>query len=269
MNNSLKSYLNQPEENDFFTRIPDDGVVNTVSQTLSPNKTFSLINNQENLYKTISMNNNAYDQFISNAINYNDIKSSLNAKSEPLPENEEEINENLNLNINKNTTYNTDNSKNIKTFSENNSKISKLTLLDNFLYGKEFMNPENNNKKNDFYNPKNQKGNIEINVEENIINKNSKMIKSVNSINLNDNSNYNLNIDDENKNDNNSILRRTTIKRRHRGAPEKTRVSINGKDDNGVDIIKEYDSYNDCTLNMPKDLKCGCTGNLDEGCFIF
>ena len=159
-----------------------------------------------------------------------------------MPENEEEINENLNLNINKNTTYNTDNSKNIKTFSENNSKISKLTLLDNFLYGKEFMNPENNNKKNDFYNPKNQKGNIEINVEENIINKNSKMIKSVNSINLND--------------------------RRHRGAPEKTKVSNNDKDGNG-DIIKEYESYNDCTLNMAKDLKCGCTGNLDEGCFIF
>ena len=33
--------------------------------------------------------------------------------------------------------------------------------------------------------------------------------------------------------------------------------------------MKEYGSYDDCALNIPKDLKCGCTGNLDEGCFIF
>jgi hypothetical protein len=33
--------------------------------------------------------------------------------------------------------------------------------------------------------------------------------------------------------------------------------------------MKDYESYEDCTLNLSKDLKCGCTGNLDEGCFIF
>ena len=235
------------------------------------------------------MKNTVYDQFIGNEnINNNDIKTSLNAKSEPLPEKEEDIidninedinediNENINImNINKNITYKTDNSKNLKTFSDNNSKISKLTLLDNFLYGKEFSNSENY-KSNDFYNSVNQKGNIEINTDENIIHKNSKMVKSVNSINVNDNSNYNLNLDDESKNENiisnennYTISRRTTRKRKYKAAPEKNRINNNNNNDDGIDLMKEYGSYNDCTLNLQRDLKCGCTGNFDEGCLIF
>ena len=174
------------------------------------------------------------------------------------------------MNINTNNTYKTTNSNKMKTFSDNNSKVSKLTLLDNFLYGKEFLNSENykNNKKN---------GNIEINNQndENIIQKkNSKMSKSVNSLNLNDNSNYNYNLDDENKNENmgsndNVIVRRRTKKKRYRGEPEKNRINNSNNKNEPIDFMKEYGSYDDCTLNIPKDLKCGCTGNLDEGCFIF
>ena len=77
-------------------------------------------------------------------------------------------------------------------------------------------------------------------------------------------------MDDDNKNvvsneNGNVILRRTTKKMRHRGGPEKTKNYNNGS----IDFMKDYGSYDDCSLNIPKDLKCGCTGNLDEGCFIF
>ena len=64
----------------------------------------------------------------------------------------------------------------------------------------------------------------------------------------------------------NAILRRTTKKKmKHRGGPEKTKNNNNGS----IDFMKDYGSYDDCSLNIPKDLKCGCTGNLNEGCFIF
>ena len=33
--------------------------------------------------------------------------------------------------------------------------------------------------------------------------------------------------------------------------------------------MKDYESFDDCALNISKDLKCGCTGNLEEGCLIF
>ena len=280
--NYIKNELNTSEDNEYFSHIPEDGIINSISQTFSPNKTFSAINNQENFYNTIpNMNNNEYEQFISNNINNNDIKSSVNARSEPLPDKEEDGN----ININFNNTYITEYTNKMKTYSDKNSKNSKLTLLDNFLYGKEFLNSEiykNKEKKDNKNSPlsDNQNiSNIEKNIDENnISHKDSKMVKSVNNININENSIYNLNLDDDNKNDNNMnsneigspILRRTTIKRRHRGGPEKNRINSNINNNyEGIDFMKEYGSYDDCTLNISKDLKCGCTGNFEEGCLIF
>ena len=165
-----------------------------------------------------------------------------------------------------------------KTYSDNNSKINKLTLLDNFLYGKEFLNSDNL-KSNDIFNSVNQisSNNIELNPDDNINNiKNEKMIKSENNINSN-HDNYHYILEEDNKNENNVvsnengnvILRRTTKKLKHRGGPEKNKVNNYNNNNDSINFMKDYESYEDCTLNLSKDLKCGCTGNLDEGCFIF
>ena len=75
-----------------------------------------------------------------------------------------------------------------------------------------------------------------------------------------------ISIDKGENGNGNAILRRTTKKKmKHRGGPEKTKNNNNGS----IDFMKDYGSYDDCSLNIPKDLKCGCTGNLNEGCFIF
>ena len=266
-NNYIKNELYNPDDNDFFSYIPDDGTINSISKTFSPNKTFSMINNQEHLYKTIPNTSNSFIQFKENLLNdNNDIKSSLNEKSGLILEKEDDININ-----NHNNTYKTSNTNKIKTFSDNNSKISKLTLLDNFLYGKEFLNSENNKNNNEPFNSL-MGSNYEIHTD-NIINNQNKKLENES---INDNSNYNYNLEDENKNENNAvsnsngniILRRTTKKMRHRSGPEKKRTNSNNNDDI-IDLMKDYESFDDCALNISKDLKCGCTGNLEEGCLIF
>ena len=182
----------------------------------------------------------------------NDIKLNANSKSE------RDIDLDINNNINKNNRYMTSSFNKNKTYSDNNSKISKLTLLDNFLYGKEFLNSDNL-KSNDIFNSVNQIfSNIELNPDDNINNiKNEKMIKSANNIN-NNHDNYHY------------ILKKTTKKLKHRGGPEINKVNnYNNNNNDSINFMKNYESYEDCTLNLSKDLKCGCTGNLDKGCFIF
>ena len=51
---------------------------------------------------------------------------------------------------------------------------------------------------------------------------------------------------------------------KYRGGPEK----IKNKNDNNIDLLKDFQANNNCTLNMANDLNCGCTG-IDNGCFIF
>jgi hypothetical protein len=245
--------LNSPDENEMLTHIPDDGIINSISQTFSPNKTFSLINNQDNFYNTISnLNNKSYNQFLSNNNNFihnkscSNIKSSIDIESETLSANDPKKYAKIN-------TYKTLNTTKAKNFSDNNSKISKFTLLDNFLYGKEFLNGDNSFK-NDINNTNS------INQINNIVNnKNEK----INNYSIDDDNKKGISIDNGSRN---SIVRRTTKKKmKHRGGPEKTKNNDNGS----IDFLKDYGSYDDCTLNIPKDLKCGCTGNLNEGCFIF
>jgi hypothetical protein len=52
---------------------------------------------------------------------------------------------------------------------------------------------------------------------------------------------------------------------KYRSGPEKKR-SVNT--DNNIDLLKEYKSGNNCTLNMANDLNCGCAG-INDTCFIF
>ena len=263
-NNYFKNDLTMPDDNDYFTYIPDDGIINSISKTFNPSKTFSIINNQENSYKTLQNSTNSFNQFIvDNNINENnDVKSSLNAKSEPLPSKEEDIN------INNNNSYKTSNSNKIKIFSDQHSKISKLTILDNFLYGKEFLNSENNKNNNEYCNSV-IGSNFEMPTHDNINNHNQNNEKNINIYD-----NIISNLEEESKNENNIvysengnvILRRTTKKMKHRGGPEKNKNNINN---DVLDFMKDYESYDDCALNISKDLKCGCAGNIRDGCLIF
>ena len=243
-NNNSNISNNLSDENEVFTHIPDDGRINSISQTFHPNKTLSLINNQDNFYKTITnINNNSCNQFLrndnNNLISHNkscsNIKSKYKIKEETLPGNNNKGNE---FYIN---THQSVNSINLKINSDNDSRINKLTLLDNFLYGKEFLNPDNSNKK-------------EIDLVSNDINKEGKKNKNK------------LGVHEDNKNgeENNSVILRRLTKKRKNREPEKTRSSNN----NTIDFLKEYETYDECSFNIPKDIRCGC-GNLDEGCNIF
>ena len=226
----VKNSLNEKkkknlDDNMQFSVVPDDGTINSLSSTLSPNKTLSIMNNQEN-----RKNNNE-----------NKIKSSGNLNSEILQDKEEDSNSN-----NMNNTYKSSCSNKIKTSSDNNSKTSNFTVLDSTLNGK------------------NEK---EINTDD-------KITKSINNLRSSQNSNYyNSFIDEDSKIENNNIskendstLQRRTLKKlRHRGGPEKKRTYNNRNDDY---ILRDYVVYDECAFNS-KDLKCGCTGNLDKACSIF
>lgn len=63
----------------------------------------------------------------------------------------------------------------------------------------------------------------------------------------------------------NNVPKRLSKKLKYRSGPEKKR-SVNT--DNNIDLLKEYKSGNNCTLNMANDLNCGCAG-INDTCFIF
>ena len=263
INISNSKNLIQSEENEEFANVPDDGIINTISTSFSPNKTFSIMNKQENTNRNISsLKNNSYKDLKSDPTLINNNKD--NKIITILNKNSKE--EDTNNYINKINTYKTTNK--LNTSSEDNSKISKFTLLDNFLYGKEFLNSVENKNPNDIFHSSNQLNNIEINADDILKKRNSNMNRSVNNLNLNsDNSNYNYLLDEEIKNENGNIIqRRTTKKLKHKGVPEKGRVSIHNKNE---DYIRDYESYNECDLNLSNDLKCGCTGNFEKGCYVF
>ena len=49
------------------------------------------------------------------------------------------------------------------------------------------------------------------------------------------------------------------------GGLENMGILENGEN---VNLINEYKNSNNCSLNMAKDLNCGCAG-VNDGCFIF
>ena len=217
---------NNLDDNVQFSMVPDDVTINSVSSTLSPNKTLSIMNNKE-------IRKNNYE---------NKIKSSGNLNTNILQDKEDDSNSNVNMNNTYKTSYS-----NKKITSSNNSKTSNFTVLDSTLNGK------------------NEK---EFNPED-------KIIKSINNLGASENSNYyNSFIEEDSKIENNNIskendstLQRRTLKKlRHRGGPEKKRTYNNNRNDDY--ILRDYVVYDECAFNS-KDLKCGCTGNLDKACSIF
>ena len=57
------------------------------------------------------------------------------------------------------------------------------------------------------------------------------------------------------------IQRRTTKKKKYKGDSDKNHKGPIG-------FIRNYDP-DDCALNFSKDLRCGCSGEVDNVCFIF
>ena len=265
--NIIKTNTIPRDDNEEMTHIPEDGIINTISTTFSPNKTLSIMNNQENLNKNVSaFKSNSYNQSINNNsanLIKDRIKSSFNANSDQMQDKEDESNTYINMN----NTFKTTNSNKLKTYSDNNSKNSKLTLLDNFIYGN--LNSENENK---FLNDNINNGNQDISNEDFINSSNSKvrgMNRSENNLDLNNNNYYDYIENSSNrisKESGNVILRRTTKKMKHRGGPDKNKNSSHNQNE---EILRDYDFSNICALNSSNDLKCGCTGNAVENCNIF
>ena len=205
---SLKNNFESNNSNsDNENEIPEDGVINKIIETFSPNKTLS------------GMKKGIVDDEFS---------------------------------INKNKTYRGKPVVNFDIFSESRIKNQKLTLLNDYLYGDDNLNSEDNNINNDINLIKPEKE-VDINIEENNF-----TIKDINNKDINNINNIN--------NNGNSIPKRMSKRLKYRGGPEKKKLILeNGEN---VNLINEYKNSNNCSLNMAKDLNCGCAG-VNDGCFIF
>ena len=234
--NNINLINNKLDENEYITNIPVDGTVNRISTTLSPSKTITGINNQENFFKTVT--NEEY----------------LNTDSNKKNEKEDEDLNNNNL----------PNNSKLRTFSENNVKVNKLSLLDNYLYGKNKEKVDHNKNKLDLMKNEDNKIKIEDNKDtNNELKSNNEMLESKETKNENDEKEEHKD-DNENKLDVNLMLNtnRHIIQRRT------TRTKrLKGENRGKIGFIKDYEP-NDCVLNLSKDLKCGCTGNVNP-CSIF
>ena len=217
-NNFGTNNLNNLSDNE--NEIPEDGVINKIIETFSPNKTLS------GMKKDVIDND---DDFI----------------------------------INKNKTYKGKSAINFEIFSETNQKDKKLTLLNNFLYGNDFLNSGNNNN-DDIHRSMNQFNHYNLNEEYNFENNKIGKEKDGEAKIEVKNSTIQNKISKDSINGNNAP-KRVSKKLKYRSGPEKKRLLNNG--DNNIDIFKEYKSSN-CTLNMANDLNCGCAG-VNDTCFIF
>jgi hypothetical protein len=239
--NNINLINNKIDENEYITNIPVDGTVNRISTSLSPSKTIAGINNQENYFKTVS--------------NEDYLNTDYNKKSEK--EDDEPNNNNLPYNSNK-----------FRTLSENNVKVNKITLLDNYLYGKNKEKTGNSNSKSKLDLMKvedNKIKNDDSNDINNELKSNNEMLESKDTIKEKDEKVENKDVI-ENRLDVNLMLNSNT--NRHIIQRRTTRTKrLKGENRGKIGFIKDYEP-DDCVLNLSKDLKCGCTGNVNP-CSIF
>ena len=237
--NNINLINNKLDENEYITNIPVDGTVNRISTSLSPSKTITGINNQDNYFKTVS--NEDY----------------LNTDS--IKKNEKEDDDSNNNNI-------PNNANKLRTLSENNVKVNKLSLLDNYLYGKNKEKVGNSKNKIDLMKVEDNKVKIEDNKDiNNELKSNNEMLESKETKNENDEKEEKKD-DNENKLDVNLMLNSNT--NRHIIQRRTTRTKrLKGENRGKIGFIKDYEP-DDCVLNLSKDLKCGCTGNVNP-CSIF
>ena len=160
--------------------------------------------------------------------------------------------------INKNNTVKGKLVNNLDNFSETNPENRKLNLLNDYIYGNEFLN-ENNNK--NVHQSSNQLNPFDLkeNEDKNILENNNNIFIEIKG----DKNNDSINVENVNGN---PVQRRTIKKLKHRGGPEKLRNSNMNNNNNNFDL--DYKVNNVCSLNMENDLNCGCAGT-DNGCIIF
>jgi hypothetical protein len=113
----------------------------------------------------------------------------------------------------------------------------------------------------------NSKENLKVEMEEDNkvneekINMNILTTNNINNISMSENKE-----DDENKIDVNMLI--NTNRNKIQRKTTKNRKLRREKNSTNIGIIKDF-GPDDCALNITKDLKCGCTGNADNTCFIF
>ena len=225
------------------------------------------------------LNSNEYKKYKNNAntiiinetsnnstvINFIEIKNNY----EPTTKNKDKINNkenNNNVISNKNQIWsiNISNNNNIKLFSEKDDNDFVTHIPDDGTANRisTTLNPLKtitgmNNKENLKVEMEEDKVNIEkINMNMNILTTNN-----INNISLSENKE-----DDENKIDVNMLL--NTNRNKIQRKTTKNRKLRREKNSTNIGIIKDF-GPDDCALNITKDLKCGCTGNPDNTCFIF
>ena len=225
------------------------------------------------------LNSNEYKKYKNNAntiiinetsnnstvINFIEIKNNY----EPTTKNKDKINNkenNNNVISNKNQIWsiNISNNNNIKLFSEKDDNDFVTHIPDDGTANRisTTLNPLKtitgmNNKENLKVEMEEDKVNIEkINMNMNILTTNN-----INNISLSENKE-----DDENKIDVNMLL--NTNRNKIQRKTTKNRKLRREKNSTNIGIIKDF-GPDDCALNITKDLKCGCTGNEDNTCFIF
>ena len=270
-NNNIKNIKNAKEKSDVKTNIEitqkNQNIIksnNNIKNNCNKGKNTIIINetsNNNTVINFIEIKNNFESNNKNNNSDYeNDIPedgvtNKIIETFSPYKTLSRMKKENLNIDflINKNKTYKGKSTIDIS-INGTKSKDMKLTLLSNYLYGTDFLNSDKNNNDNNL--SANQFNHFNLDDEENeeSLKENE---REINLIYKNKNNNNNLN--------ENNIPKRTIKKLKYRGGPEKTKYI---KNEDNIDLLKEFQANNNCTLNMSNDLNCGCTG-MDNGCFIF
>ena len=223
------------------------------------------------------LNSNEYKKYKNNAntiiinetsnnstvINFIEIKNNY----EPTTKNKDKINNkenNNNVISNKNQIWsiNISNNNNIKLFSEKDDNDFVTHIPDDGTANRisTTLNPLKtitgiNNKKN-----------LKVEMEEDKINEEKINMNILTTNNINNISMSENKEDDENKIDVNMLL--NTNRNKIQRKTTKNRKLRREKNSTNIGIIKDF-GPDDCALNITKDLKCGCTGNEDNTCFIF
>ena len=235
-NNNLKSNVNKGKNTIIINETSNN---NTVINFIEIKNNFDSNNKSNTSDNEIDIPEDGKTNKIMETFNPNKTISGMNKE-----------NINIDFLINKNKTYKGKSSIDISKPSD-----MKLTLLNDYLYGNEFLNSDNNNNDdNKIHHSLNQFNHYNIDYEDNneIQKEKEEQIKEIKYKNSDDNFKVN------------NTPKRTIKKLKYRGGPEK----IKNKNDNNIDLLKDFQANNNCTLNMANDLNCGCTG-IDNGCFIF
>ena len=242
------------KENDDNKKAKNNGGKNTIiiNETSNNNTVINFIEIKNNYEPDNIKNNSDIENDIPEDGKTNKLLETFSPYKTLSGMNKENV-DNL-IDIKKKNTYRGKSMVNFDFLPERGLKDDKLALLNDYLYGNDFLSPKNNKEK--IHNSHN----------------------SFNELN-----HYNIDNDNEHNNNNNikeekkeeiytqkniigmNTPKRTIKKMKYKSGPDKIR---NYNNENNLDLLQEFRTNNNCTLNMSNDLNCGCAG-IDNKCFIF